>query len=285
MRWLTRVLAALALTLSISTAAVAAGPDGSTPGTGLPLANSATGTITGSGAGSFNYYTFQYPGDNSYGTISVSYSPTDQPTANAFGVSLYQGDVLLNKMNGISPTIGMSSMQFTGGTKAGPILVQVYNYNSLGTTVSYTITLSGVNQAPPAAAPTPAAAPAPDAVPAAAAGSAGTSASSPASLDKPVSDTLKGSSPSGLFAYFTLSYPGDDSLQAVNLDFAPGGEDVGNAVIVTLYQNGVQLASVNAGKGATPGHLAVSFSSTSSAPVLVQLANYNNSTITYTMSH
>ena len=277
MRWLTRALAVLALTLSISTTALAADPGGTTPGAALALVNSASGTITGSGAGSFNYFMFQYPGDSSYGTVSVTYSPTDEPTANAFGVTLYQGDVQLNTMKGISATVGMNSMPFTGGSTAGPILVQVYNYNP-GVAVSYTLTLSGVKQTMAAPPPAPAQVPAPVASP------AGTSVNSPGSLTTPISNTLAGST-AGSFATYTVSYPGDDSVQSIHLYFSPGGPDVGAAVFVTIFQNGSQIVSLDGAQGPTTGQLVVNYSSTSSAPITVQLANYSGSTISYTIAH
>ena len=283
MRSILRLVPGLLLALGLTATAFAAPPDGQSPSTAFPLSTTHSGTLTGSTGGAFAYYTFSYPGDGSQGTITLSFSPGDQATANGFGVSLWQAGSLLATTSGLSSTLGANSLTFSS-TTPGPILAQVYNYNP-GVLVSYQIGLSGVSQSAPAAAtPSAAAAAAPAPAPSATPAPAG-SASNPIPLKGPATDMLPGNL-YGSFAYYTFDYPGDGSTQSVTLNFSPSGAEVANAVFVTLYQNGAQLAAGQGTQTPTPGQLVVSFSSTNAGPVLVQLANYNlDATISYTISH
>lgn len=279
MNWLLRIGAGLLLLLGSATTAFAATTGGGeTPSTAIGLSETApaTGTLTGSAAGAFAYYTFQYPGNGSQGTLTLSISPNDPSTANAVGVNVYQAGATLATANAVGPTPGTNSVTFSS-TTAGPILVQVYNY-SQGEAVGYQLSLSGITA--PAATPSSSTAPTSSPAPA----PAGASASSPISLTGARSGQLPGNT-AGSYVYYTLDYPGDGSTQTVNLSFSPAGADVANAVFLNVYQNGTLLTSVQGTAGPALGQLVASYSSTTKGPVLIQIANYNAaSTISYTIS-
>jgi hypothetical protein len=271
MRWLSRLVLGVFLALSMVMTALAAGPDGLSPTTALPISTSISGSLTGSSVGSFSYATFNYAGDGSQGTISFTFSPTDPLTAKAVGVNLFQNGASLGTLSGVSPTPGNASLTFSSSV-AGPVLVQVFNY-AQDVPVSFGLSLAGVNQSMPAPAPTVAPTPAPS-----------DSAANPLSLTG-APTVLPGNS-SGSFDYYTLDYPGDGSTQSLTLNFAPNDQTIGHAVTVNVYQNGNLLATNDGSHAATPGNLVVSYSSSTPGPVLVQVGNYNfSTTITYTLSH
>jgi hypothetical protein len=115
---------------------------GLTPATAghLPSSLSASGTITGSGGGSYQYYTFTYPGSGQTGIVNLTVSPGDPLTSNAVGINLYQGSSRLASMNAVGPSPGVNSATFSSAT-AGPVLVQVYNFRpNQPATYSFTIT-------------------------------------------------------------------------------------------------------------------------------------------------
>lgn len=274
MNWFLRIGAGVLLALGLAVTAFAATPDGKTAATAIPLSTStgASGSLTGSGAGAFVNYTFDYPGDGSVGTVTISASPADQAVENAVGVNVYQAGSRLATMNAISPTPGTNSVTFSSSTR-GPALVQVYNYDP-GVTVSYHLSLSGVHDVAPMQAPT--------AVATATPAPAG-SPNNPAPLMKSASGMLAGN-PAGSFVAYTIDYPGDGSIHTITLNYSPGGVDVGNAIVLSAYQNGATLASINGSHATAPGQLVLSFSSTTKGPVLIQLGNYNPSpTISYTI--
>ncbi len=276
MSWILRIGAGVLLALGVVASTFAATADGKTAATAIALSTSspATGSLTGSAAGSFEYFTFSYPGDGSVGTITINVSSTDPAVDNAVGVNVYQSGTLLATMNALGSPAGTNSVTFSS-TTPGPVLVQVYNYQQ-GATVSFSLSLSGVTTMAPTTSAAPTATPTPT--------KAGSSASNPIKLTTSSSGTLPGN-PAGSFVYYTVDYPGDGSTQSVTLSFSPAGADVANALIVNVYQNGNTLTSVQGTQAATLGQLTVSYSSTTAGPVLIQLANYNPSpTISYTIS-
>lgn len=276
MNWILRIGAGVLLALGVVASTFAATADGKTAATAIALSTSspATGSLTGSAAGSFEYFTFSYPGDGSVGTITINVSSTDPAVDNAVGVNVYQSGTLLATMNALGSPAGTNSVTFSS-TTPGPVLVQVYNYQQ-GATVSFSLSLSGVTTLAPTTSAAPTATPTPT--------KAGSSASNPIKLTTSSSGTLPGN-PAGSFVYYTVDYPGDGSTQSVTLSFSPAGADVANAIFVNVYQNGNTLTSVQGTQAATLGQLTVSYSSTTAGPVLIQIANYNPSpTISYTIS-
>jgi hypothetical protein len=171
---------------------------------------------------------------------------------------------------------------------AGPVLVQVYNYSN-GTPVNFQLQLSGVNQSTPApAAPTEtpiAAFDTPTAISSSTSGDG--SPSHPFAFNGSATGQLPGNS-AGSFVYYTMPYAGNGAIQSFTFNYSPPGAHVGNAVDVTVFQNGTQLTSVKATQnlGNAPGVVPVSFSSAVAGPVLIQIGNYNPLvTIDYSLSH
>jgi hypothetical protein len=281
-----RIALGALVALSLIAGASAANADGKSAATAMPLTSIATGSITGSTTGAFSYYTFNYPGDGSVGTLTISISPSDPVTEVVVGANLYQNGSLLANMNSVGNPPGMNSVTFSS-TTAAPVLVQVYNYSS-GTPVSFQLQLNGVNQATPAPAAT-----ATPLIPALATPTLVSSApqgdgspSNPFALNGTATGQLPGNA-AGSYVYYTYPVAGDGSTQTLHLTFSPGGGDVGTNVFVTVFQNGTQLVSL---KGTTndnnpPGVLPVSFVSSVAGPVLVQVGNFDaTQTIDYTLS-
>src|SRR5262252_3236458 len=98
-RHVLRAAAGAAVALSVVASAMAANADGKSPATAMPLSGIATGSLTGSTAGAYDYFTFNYPGDGSIATISFSVTPNDPVTMSSFGVNVYQGSTLLASNN------------------------------------------------------------------------------------------------------------------------------------------------------------------------------------------
>lgn len=109
---------------------------------------------------------------------------------------------------------------------------------------------------------------------AAAASNDGKTAATAMSLSGTVVGNLTGSA-AGAFDYYTFTYPGDGSTATLSLSFTPNDPTVSNAVGVALWQGGTEVTSMN-GVGSTPGSNSVTFSSTTSGPVLVQVYNYDD---------
>lgn len=236
-----------------------------------------SGQLTGSNAGSFASYTIDYPGNNVVGTINLHISPNDPATANAVGVNVYQnpGPTRLATMNAVGNPPGTNTVTFSSAT-AGPVQVQVYNY-AAGVTVSYDLSLTGISST---AAATPSVAAAPSPTPAA----AGTSADHPIQLTGAASGTLPGNQ-AGSFVYYSVDYPNANAERTATLSIAPAGRNVANAVVLSVFQNGKQLTSTTGTAVSTPGQLRVTYSSSATGPILIQIGNYNpSSTIDYTLN-
>ncbi|HVC33037.1 MAG TPA: hypothetical protein VNL16_05960 [Chloroflexota bacterium] len=266
MRWFLRVGAALLLTLGLAATTFAATPDGTTASTAIPLpaSLSASGVLTGSSPGSFTYYAFNYPGDGVTGTVALTVSPSDPNTTNAVGVHLYQGTNTLLSMNALGAVSGSKLGTFASPT-TGPVLVQVYNYLP-GQAASYNFAITGLNGQPGTTTPSTGAP---------ATGSNGKTAATaiplPSSLS--ASGTLQGTS-EGSFVFYTFNHPGGSSPSAIALTVSPSDSNTTNAVGVNLYQNGVNLLSMNALGAAVSGSKVGSFSPTTAGPILIQVYNY-----------
>jgi hypothetical protein len=113
------------------------------------------GSITGSSAGSFNYYTLHYPGGNSPMAITMNYHPPYSGTGNGVGFTLYRnvptGPIYV-------ATSRVSSQDVNGATTSATITsasaadyqLQVFSYWP-GVTISYGITATGLAGSAPAA--------------------------------------------------------------------------------------------------------------------------------------
>jgi hypothetical protein len=284
--YVARIALGALVALSLIAGVSAANADGKSPASAMPLSTIASGSLAGSTSGSFSYFTFNYPGDGSTGTLTLSITPSDPVTEGVVGTNLYHNGTLLATMNAVGSTPGVNAVTFSS-TTPGSVLVQVYNYSS-GTPVNFQLQLAGVNQATPApvatATPLNPALATPTAISSSTSGDG--SSGHPFALNGNATGQLPGNS-AGSFVYHTFASTGDGSTQTLHFTFSPGGADVGTGVFVTVFQNGTQLASVKAtdNQGNPPGIVPVSFISSIAGPVLVQIGNYSpTQTIDYTLS-
>src|SRR5689334_17258231 len=79
-RHILRSVAGAVIALSVVTSAMAANADGKSPTTAMTLSGIVTGSLMGSTAGAYDYFTFPYAGDGSIATINFSVSPNDPVT-------------------------------------------------------------------------------------------------------------------------------------------------------------------------------------------------------------
>ena len=258
MRWFSSIGAAVLLIFALSANVLAANPDGKTAAAAIPLPPNltASGTLTGVAQGAFAFYTLDYPGDGSVGTITLNVNPTDSNTTNAVGVNLYQADATLLSMTALGTTSGLNHGNFSSKLKA-PIIVQVYNYLP-GQEATFNFSISGITGHGASAS--------------GAATSTASSTAIPLSASLSASGVLTGNE-SGSFAYYTFNYPGDGSQGTLTLTINPANPGTTQAVGVNLYQAGSTLLSMNA-TGSVPGTNSGAFSSTTAGPILVQVYNY-----------
>jgi len=248
-----------------------------------PLVSAVQGSLVGSNAGAYNYYVVDYPGQYAIGTLSLNFGPADPTISNAVGITVWQNGTQISSVDGTGASDpGSISVPFSSD-QAGPVVVQVYNYDP-NQKVSYDLSLTGLPESaavPASVAPAVSVAPAP-----APKSSAASTAAKTPDLSTPKTGTLVGSV-AGAYADYSLNYPGDASVKVINFSFSPTGPDVANGVFVNVYQNGTLLSSYPGTENgsADPGNVQVMFSSTTAGPVLVQVANYNNNIpITYWIS-
>jgi hypothetical protein len=263
---------------------MAANADGKSPATAMPLSGIATGSLTGSTSGAYDYFTFNYPGDGSIATLNFSVTPNDPVTMSSFGVNVYQGGTLLATNNAVGSPPGTNNVDFSS-TTASPILVQVYNYGP-GLPANFQLQLAGVAGA--SVTPTPAPAAPSTSAPSTPAPLVGDgSAAKPFELKTSASGTLAGNV-SGNYVNYQVPYAGDGSTQLVNFSFSPNGPDNANGIFINVYQNGQTLSTFQGNdNGSNPtGTVTIQFSSSTAGPVDIQIGNYNPSgTINYTISH
>jgi hypothetical protein len=86
------------------------------------------------------------------------------------------------------------------------------------------------------------------------------------------SGNLVGSSEGG-FNFYTFTNPGEGTTANISLSVTPNDPNTTNAVGVNLYQNGVNLLSMN-GLSDTPGSRSGAFSTAMAGRILVQVYNY-----------
>ena len=265
-------IAAIILTLGTIGSAIAAPNDGTSPETAISLVGTQSGSSVGRGSGAYTYYTFDYPGHGSVGTMTLTFWPNDPPTANAVGVNVYQNGTLLATMNGVGNPRGTHALSFSSPT-SGPILAQVYNFTS-GVVVYFQLSLSGVNPTPTSTTVTSSPVDA----------GASTPSTSRADLVTPVSGTLPGNA-AGSYAYYIIQSGGSGVAQSVNLTFSPSSASVASGVYVVAYQDGSQIGTAHGTDASPPGNLTAWYVPHTIGPVLIQVGNYTpGTTISYMIS-
>jgi len=98
--------------------------------------------------------------------------------------------------------------------------------------------------------------------------------------DSPVSGTLAGNR-AGSFAYYVINYPGGDTVVNIRVEFAPGDPVILMATGFNVYgPNGFFI-----GKGAVAGAAKeLTYSASSAETWLVQVYNYGDVTVSYTIA-
>ena len=99
----------------------------------------ATGSLTGNGGGSFNYYLVNYPGSNSQLSIAVTFGNTSGVPASGLGFKVYNGSTLQATAMAQDDGNGVLSAVYTY-TDPNPVTfgIQVYDY-APSNSVTYTI--------------------------------------------------------------------------------------------------------------------------------------------------
>lgn len=105
----------------------------------------------------------------------------------------------------------------------------------------------------------------------------------PTPLTGPVASRLGGSA-NGAFHYFQFDYAGDGSAVVLMLSFNPSDPGVAPGISLAVYQDGQLMAQIMGGNYCVDTTSLV-FTSRSSSPALVQLANYiPNVIVNYTLT-
>jgi hypothetical protein len=268
-----RILSAL-LVCAISASIIAAVPSNSSAPAALLNGAPASEVLGGNAAGAFAYYTVTYPGDGTVATVELWFAPADPVTVSGVGFNVYGPDGTLVGQGGPSgeDTGGDGLLVYDySSTDPVTLLVQVYNYIE-GGAISYTITATGFAQAQ-AAAVEPSAEPA--AQPA-------TTTSAAAQ-----SGALAGSS-QGAFAYYSIAYPGDESVTTIDLWFAPADPVTVSGVGFNVYGPDGTLVGQGGPSGEDTGGaglLRLGYAGSEPVTLLVQVYNYiEGTTIHYTLS-
>ncbi|MHB8620564.1 MAG: hypothetical protein ACYDAG_13500 [Chloroflexota bacterium] len=260
-------------------AAAAAGP--------TPLLSTTGGTVPGGGEAD---YSLAYPGGSLTAKVSLQYSPPDtsdqvsfqlvgsqgviQPSLNTADGACIQNDngtVIPNPdcTNGNTNArqgnnnVNVLSAEFT---QASPetYLIKVFNHKG-GVPLTYTLSVSGI-PLPCQPATTP----------------GGADPQSASSLGQPVTSQLAGDPSQGRFTYYRFHYAGDGSNLMLVLSYNPSGPTSGNAVGFNVY-----LGTDAVAKGAptaSAGQVVSGYQSQTAGDYYVQLYNYTDTTINYTLS-
>jgi len=228
------------------------------------------GYLPGNTSGSYAYFRFPYPGDQTPVTVTVSFLPGDRFYRTAFGFRVYGWNgYLLGEGTSISQP-GTKQVTIRDPLAVDALIV-IYNYH-FKAGAQYRVSVSGLPEETPTltalAAPTPRATPTP--TPAAAAGSG--SSEDPHILEKGVvvEGRLVGNR-GGTFAYAQVSAEAGDAV-SLDLRAMPFDLSAGDAVGMTIY--GPRGAVAKGARSSTPGQRAAAFTAKASGTYLVQIYNY-----------
>jgi hypothetical protein len=99
----------------------------------------ASETLTGSGAGAFNYYLVSYPGNLSNLALSLTFSDTGGAPDKALGITIYNGSQFVGTVTAVDDGTGVQVANWNySNASAATFGVQVFNY-APGATASYTL--------------------------------------------------------------------------------------------------------------------------------------------------
>ena len=135
----------------------AAGPQAATADQAVPLTQPMSGHLDPNSAGSFAYYSFSYPGDQSTVTIDLNVAPDDPTLLPLTGFNVYgprPGQVYATGgiQNDLDPDVSGNVISSDPGT----YVVQVYNYNPQNP-IDFTVWIDGMAAQPVTGTPAPAA--------------------------------------------------------------------------------------------------------------------------------
>jgi hypothetical protein len=251
-------------------AVVAAAPSSADAPQVLQNEQPVSGALTGNAAGAFAFYAVEYAGDESVVTIELRYAPADPVTKSGVGFNVYASDgYLIGQGMEVEDTggEGVLRLEYADGTEA-TWLVQVQNYIP-DHSVAYTISVSGLPEVSAPAAPEP----------------AQEVASEPevhATVETSVPGSLVGNA-AGAFVYYTIDYPGDESVESIELWYVPADPVTTAAVGFNVYGPEGRLVGSGAQVADTGGDglLALDYSDSEPTTLTVQLYNYLDSAILY----
>ena len=269
----TLVAAVAAATLTLPGVALAASPStGSVATNPATLTGTVQGNLAGNSGGSFDYLQFNYPGDGSTVTLDLTVDNTLPLQDGAAGINIYQNGNLLATSGQNGPNSGEAL--FSGST-AGPILVQVFNYEA-GTPIAFTLTPQGLPAQTQASAPA-----ATSSTTTAATASSATSSTTP-TLGGSASGTLAAST-GGSFALYRLAYPGNSQNVTLSLSVSPvAPAEVGTTGLNVYDQDGNLVGTASPSED--PSVLSLTLNNASAATYTIQVFNYDPSTsVSYTL--
>jgi len=104
----------------------------------MSLVKPVSSTLPGNSAGSYAYFTLDYPGDGSTQSVTLSFSPNGPDVGDAVYVNVFQnGTQLVSQQASNTSTPGQVTVSYSSSV-AGPVLIQLANFDPT-TTISYTL--------------------------------------------------------------------------------------------------------------------------------------------------
>ena len=269
MRVLCAALLATLLVLGATTPTRAQAPDGTSPESAIQLtsAEPQSGHLVGDVVGEFAYYWIDYPGDGRDAVIAMGFAPADDPMSRSIGLHVWQGNVRLTNMTGVSGTRGANRVTFFSNRR-GPLLVQVFNYLP-GREVFFQLTLTGLpvpSGVTPSVAPAPA--PTPEAAPAEEPGDR---------LTDMAMTSITGDS-GGAYAYYWIENQ-PWKTGTLRLEFSPSDATTTRSVGISVWRGAILVGKITGGESPDKGATMLSFSTGQSGPLLVQIANHRSGAV------
>jgi hypothetical protein len=218
----------------------------------------ARGVLTGNRAGTFAYYTLEYPGDLRVVTIELHFAPADPVTRLGFGFNVYgPGGFAIGQGAADTEDDGEPvQLQYSDANRA-TWLVQVYNYIP-GHQVSYSLVAGGLPEAQVEPAPSPA--PTEPSLP-----------EPPSELGFAVSGALLGKA-AGAYAFYELDGLGQGTEVTLTMAFSPDDPVISPGVGFAVYGPSGEVARGES--TGLPGQRKAVFAAEHPGPYLIQVFNY-----------
>jgi hypothetical protein len=140
-----RKLITLLVTCALGVSAAAAAPVAAASPQQLLDSAAVAAALVGSNAGAFDYYSVNYPGDQSVVTIEMHYAPADPVTTSAVGFNVYtDSGYSIGRAEPVAETggEGIYQLQYADDTEQA-WLIQVYNYLP-DVAVNYALSVDGL---------------------------------------------------------------------------------------------------------------------------------------------